>query len=78
VLPSAATYFINVDLAAAGIDDDVAFCRRLVSDHGVAAIPVSAFYAEAPVTSVVRFCFAKKDSTLTGALDRLASVFARA
>lgn len=78
VLPSAATYFINVDLARAGIDDDVAFCRRLVSDHGVAAIPVSAFYAEAPVTSVVRFCFAKKDSTLTGALDRLASVFARA
>lgn len=78
VLPSAATYFINVDLAAAGIDDDVAFCRRLVSDHGVAAIPVSAFYAEAPVTSVVRFCFAKKDATLTGALDRLASVFARA
>lgn len=78
VLPSAATYFINVDLAGAGIDDDVGFCRRLVSDHGVAAIPVSAFYAEAPVTSVVRFCFAKKDATLTGALDRLAPVFARA
>ncbi|WP_439572691.1 aminotransferase [Phreatobacter sp.] len=78
VLPSAATYFINVDLAGAGIDDDVGFCRRLVSDHGVAAIPVSAFYAEAPVTSVVRFCFAKKDETLTGALERLAPVFARA
>jgi len=78
VLPSAATYFINVDLAAAGISDDVAFCKALVSDHGVAAIPVSAFYAETPVTSVVRFCFAKKDETLNGALDRLVRVFAKA
>lgn len=75
VLPSAATYFINVDLAGAGIADDVAFCRKLVTDHGVAAIPVSAFYAETPVTSVVRFCFAKKDETLNGALERLARVF---
>ena len=75
VLPSAATYFINVDLAGAGIADDVAFCRKLVTDHGVAAIPVSAFYAETPVTSVVRFCFAKKDETLNAALERLARVF---
>jgi aspartate/methionine/tyrosine aminotransferase len=78
VLPSAATYFINVDLAPAGIHDDVAFCKALVTDHGVAAIPVSAFYAQTPVTSVVRFCFAKKDETLNGALDRLVSVFAKA
>jgi len=78
VLPSAATYFINVDLASAGITDDVAFCKTLVGDHGVAAIPVSAFYAETPVTSVVRFCFAKKDETLNGALDRLVRVFAKA
>ena len=74
VLPSAATYFINIDLAPAGISDDVAFCKSLVQQHGVAAIPVSAFYAETPVTSVVRFCFAKRDETLDGALDRLARV----
>ncbi|AVO46519.1 aminotransferase [Phreatobacter cathodiphilus] len=78
VLPSAATYFINVDLASAGINDDVAFCKTLVAEHGVAAIPVSAFYAQTPVTSVVRFCFAKKDETLNGALDRLVNVFAKA
>ncbi|MBL8570529.1 MAG: aminotransferase [Phreatobacter sp.] len=74
VLPSAATYFINIDLAPAGISDDVAFCKSLVQQHGVAAIPVSAFYAETPVTSVVRFCFAKRDETLDGALERLARV----
>jgi aspartate/methionine/tyrosine aminotransferase len=42
-----------------------------VKSHGVAAIPVSAFYAETPVTSVVRYCFAKKDETLKAALERL-------
>jgi N-succinyldiaminopimelate aminotransferase len=74
VLPSKATYFVNIDLAQAGITDDVAFCRKLVTDYGVSAIPVSAFYSETPVTSVVRFCFAKKDETLHGALERLARV----
>jgi aspartate/methionine/tyrosine aminotransferase len=74
-LPSRGTYFVNVDLRASGIaEDDVAFCQRLVMEHGVAAIPVSAFYAEAPVTSVVRFCFAKRDATLDEALTRLAGL----
>jgi len=74
VLPSAGTYFINVDIAPLGETDDFAFCRRLVEEHGVAAIPVSAFYAEDPVKSVVRFCFAKKDATLDAALTRLDKV----
>lgn len=73
VLPSAATYFLNLDLAASGIDlDDVAFCDWLIDRAGVAAIPVSAFYAEQPVTSVVRLCFAKQDATLDAALERMA------
>jgi N-succinyldiaminopimelate aminotransferase len=42
-----------------------------VKDYKVAAIPVSAFYEQDPVTSVVRFCFAKKDQTLDAALERL-------
>lgn len=78
VIPSRGTYFVNIDIGAMGEDDDVAFCRRLVMDHGVAAIPVSAFYAEGSVRSVVRFCFAKRDETLDAALDRLARVNRRA
>lgn len=74
-LESQGTYFINVDLAALGINErDEDFCQRLVAENKVAAIPVSAFYAEDPVTSVVRFCFAKHDSTLDGAIDRLVSL----
>jgi aspartate/methionine/tyrosine aminotransferase len=74
VLPSAGTYFVNIDIAPLGETDDVEFCMRLVNEHGVAAIPVSAFYAEDPVKTVVRFCFAKGDAVLDGALERLAKV----
>jgi N-succinyldiaminopimelate aminotransferase len=73
VLDAQGTYFLNVDLAPLGInEDDESFCKRLVVDHKVAAIPVSAFYAVDPIRSVVRFCFAKRDATLDAALDRLA------
>ncbi|MFL4990351.1 MAG: aminotransferase [Microvirga sp.] len=78
VIPSQGTYFVNIDIAPLGETDDVAFCRRLVMEHGVAAIPVSAFYAEGAVKSVVRFCFAKKDSTLDAGLERLAKAIRKA
>lgn len=74
VLPSAGTYFLTVDLAPLGETDDVAFCERLVREHGVAAIPVSAFYAQDAIRSVVRFCVAKRDAVLDGALARLETV----
>jgi N-succinyldiaminopimelate aminotransferase len=78
VIPSQATYFLNIDIAPLGETDDTAFCKRLVLDHGVAAIPVSAFYAEGAVKTVVRFCFAKRDATLDAALERLAGVVRKA
>jgi aspartate/methionine/tyrosine aminotransferase len=75
VLPCEGTYFLNVDLKPLGLNEtDDAFCKRLVVEHKVAAIPVSALYEDDPVTSVVRFCFAKKDETLDGALERLSRV----
>ncbi|USQ96693.1 aminotransferase [Caulobacter sp. RL271] len=72
VLDSQGTYFLNVDLAASGIAvDDVTFCERCVAEFEVAAIPVSAFFAEDPVRNVVRLCFAKSDATLDEAVGRL-------
>jgi len=76
-LPTEGTYFLNVDLAPMGLRDDAAFCRRLVAEAGVAAIPVSAFYADASMRSVVRFCFAKNDATLDGAVARLSEAAPR-
>lgn len=71
VLPSKGTYFLNIDIAPLGERDDVTFCQHLVKEKGVAAIPVSAFYATNPVTNIVRLCFAKRRETLDAALERL-------
>jgi aspartate/methionine/tyrosine aminotransferase len=71
LLPSQGTYFVNLDVSAYG-KTDVDFCQWLVREHRVASIPVSAFYAQEPVTSVVRLCFAKRQATLDLALERLA------
>jgi hypothetical protein len=73
VTASEGTYFLCVDLKASGIDlDDQTFCRRLVTEFGVAAIPVSAFMTgeDRPV-GIVRLCFAKADAVLDEAILRL-------
>ena len=73
VLPSAGTYFLCVDLAGSGITEgDRDFCLRAVKEAGVAAIPVSAFYEDDKVTSIVRLCFSKGDATLDEGVARLA------
>jgi aspartate/methionine/tyrosine aminotransferase len=73
VLPGRATYFLNVDLPASGVaEPDRAFALRAVKEAGVASIPVSALYAEAPVTTILRLCFAKQDAVLDEAAGRLA------
>jgi len=78
VLKSQGTYFLTVDLSPLGLNEtDVAFCQRIVNDYKVAAIPVSAFYEQDAVTSVVRFCFSKKDATLDTALERLSDAVHR-
>ena len=71
-LPAEGTYFMCVDLAASRIGaDDAAFCERAVREAGVAAVPMSAFYADDAVTSVVRLCFAKQPATLDAGIERL-------
>ena len=51
---------------------DADFCQWLTREVGVAAIPLSPFYGNGFDQRVIRFCFAKKDETLTSALERLA------
>ena len=47
------------------------FAQRLVTEIGVATIPLSAFYQEGTDHRVIRFCFAKRDDTLRAAGERL-------
>jgi methionine aminotransferase len=71
LLPCAGSYFQCVDYSRISSLPDQAFCEWLTAEVGVAAIPLSAFYAEAPERPLARFCFAKTDATLDEALRRL-------
>jgi len=72
-LPIGGAYFLLTDVGHLGAGGDVGFCRRLVTEVGVAAIPTSVFYADpASAPPLARFCFAKKDQTLEAAAERFA------
>jgi methionine transaminase len=71
LLPVAGTYFQLVDYSQLSSEPDQEFARRLVVEAGVAAIPVSPFCEHAPDRRLIRFCFAKNDSTLEHAAARL-------
>lgn len=73
-IPAAGTYFQLLDFSRISPQDDVEFADRLLREAGVASIPVSPFYADAPRLSVLRFCFAKSDATLDAAAERLRRV----
>lgn len=72
VYPPDGTYFVLADHTPFGFDNDVAFCRHLVREVGVAAIPPSAFYHDpANGRSLVRFAFCKSSPMLREALERM-------
>jgi methionine aminotransferase len=64
-------FFQLVDYSAIRDEDDLAFSRWLVEEGGVAAIPLTPFYAKAPGTRLLRLCFAKSDATMEAAAERL-------
>ena len=71
VLPSEATYFLTVDITNLTDQTDQEFCANLTIDGGVTGVPVSAFYEINPPTHLLRFCFCKKMSVLSDAIERL-------
>ncbi|TWI03681.1 methionine aminotransferase [Luteimonas cucumeris] len=71
-LPVPGGYFQLVDYSAVSDLDDLAFCRWLTTDKGVAAIPLSPFYETPPAGQrLARLCFAKNEATLDAAIERL-------
>ena len=74
LMPCEGTYFQLVSYAAISDENDVDFCTRLVVEYGVAAIPISAFYADGKDLKLIRFCFAKDNKTLEEAAKRLCAV----
>ncbi|MEL6988327.1 MAG: methionine aminotransferase, partial [Bacteroidota bacterium] len=70
-VPCEGTYFQMVDYSEISDLDDIAFAKWITKEVGVAAIPVSVFYTNAPDQKVIRFCFAKTDDVLIEAGKKL-------
>lgn len=69
---SQSTYFQLADYSAIRPDlTELAFAEWLTLTHGVASIPVSAFYADGRNQHLVRLCFAKREETLDAAIQKL-------
>ena len=66
-------YYVLMDISEFGYENDLEFCEDLTRLVGVAAVPGSSFFRE-PVNNLIRFHFAKQDSTLYAALNRLESI----
>ena len=75
--PAQGTYFQLLDFSEFAPAGDLAFAERLLTEGGVATIPLSPFYAAPPALSCLRLCIAKRDSTLDEAAARLAAFAAR-
>jgi len=71
LLPCEGTYFQVASYAAISEENDIDFTKRLVTEFGVATIPISIFYANGDDHQCIRFCFAKDEETLTRAAERL-------
>ena len=70
-LSSYGSYFQLYDYSAIADEGENEFAIRLTKEAGVTTIPVSAFYKTPVDNRVLRFCFAKKESTLEQAVERL-------
>ncbi|WP_289022436.1 methionine aminotransferase [uncultured Salegentibacter sp.] len=69
--PSKGTYFQVMDYSKITDEPDVDFARRLITEHGLATIPVSVFHKNGKDHKQLRFCFAKTDETLEKAAEIL-------
>ncbi len=74
LLPCFGSYFQSVQYTRISDEKDTDLAKRLITEFGVASIPVSAFYGNGTDHRVLRFCFAKKQETLEKAVDRLSGV----
>ena len=74
LMPCEGTYFQVASYAEISNESDVDFCKRLIMERGVAAIPISTFYVNGKDLKFIRFCFAKDNTTLEEAAKRLCAI----
>jgi methionine aminotransferase len=73
-LPSEGSYFQVASYSNISQEKDIDFTKRLVTEFGVATIPISVFNADKKDQQLIRFCFAKDSETLTQAATKLCRI----
>jgi methionine aminotransferase len=74
LLPSSGSYFVCGTYENISDLSSMDMAIHLTKSIGVATIPVSAFYQNGEDDKVLRFCFAKKETTLQNAIERLCAL----
>lgn len=74
MLPSEGSFFQLASYKNISDESDIDFTQRMVREYGVAAIPISVFYANGRDEKIIRFCFAKDDATLLEAAEKLCKI----
>lgn len=74
IIPSHGTYFQLLDYSNISDEKEMEFATRLIKEKGIAGIPVSPFYQKQDNNRVLRFCFAKQESTIQKAAEILCKI----
>lgn len=74
IIPSYGTYFQLLDYSNISDENEMDFAKRLITEKGLACIPVSAFYHKKDENKTLRFCFAKGEETLEKAAEILCKI----
>lgn len=74
LLPSAGSFFLLADYSHFSDESDSEMVKRLITDYGVATIPLSAFYTDGTDNKLIRLSFAKDEVTLRAGAQALCRV----
>jgi aspartate/methionine/tyrosine aminotransferase len=74
LLPSSGSFFLLASYAHFSDEKDSDMVKRLITQQGVATIPLSAFYADGTDNKLIRLSFAKDDATIIAGARALSEV----
>ncbi|NNK80108.1 MAG: aminotransferase class I/II-fold pyridoxal phosphate-dependent enzyme, partial [Flavobacteriales bacterium] len=72
--PTEGTYFQLLDYSELSKEPDIELAKRWTKEKGIASIPISSFYSNAPKNYLLRFCFAKNQDTIEKGAEILNSL----
>jgi aspartate/methionine/tyrosine aminotransferase len=74
LLPSAGSFFLLAKFDHFSDESDSEIVKRLITQYGVATIPLSAFYTDGTDNKLIRLSFAKDEATLRAGAQALCQV----